>query len=615
MATTTGTRTRPRWPIAALGLALGAVIGGAAILTNALAVHQPSAPFELDADAVRQTADDDWNNVFEIAAFPGTPVTGDGEVFVADGPNLAGGKETSAWAGSNKDIDLISTWEYKASKVTPDKDNITNAYAKAYPVGGFPGGDFPGHPAGVHEHLVIYFGADRFANSGDAALGFWFFQNDVGMAPGGTFTGEHAIGDVLVQIDYVNGGALSEVQIFEWVGSGGSHGPLNELVFDSSNGLTVCTDDDTACATSNANAIPSPWAYTPKSGADNVFPEQSFFEAGIDITALVGEVCFSSFMAETRSSHSETAELKDFALGDFSLCSVDVEKVCVVEENVSPTVDPINETFQTKHTVTVTNDGFGKIYDVALRDDAVAAGKVCAISAISGGTGAPSVPADGILFPNSSTYVTVADELAAGASMTVDMLCVTDVNPFKNAVSVRSSATDGGTADVTDSDTESDAQAAVCLLDLDTGLKLTKFCQGDPGTEENPNTLYAAGDRSVVLDPTNGYAPQVCVDITLQSTTSNQRMIIDSLSDDKIGNLLPEGGLTLAPLGSAGDTYTVSRCYTPTAPDENQTDPGLAQYTDTVTASGRGKINNVSFDALPKSATCKLCPTCPSCDE
>ena len=75
------------------------------------------------------------------------------------------------------------------------------------------------------------------------------------------------------------------------------------------------------------------------------------------------------------------------------------------------------------------------------------------------------------------------------------------------------------------------------------------------------------------------------------------------------------GGLTLAPLGSAGDTYTVSRCYTPTAPDENQTDPGLAQYTDTVTASGYGKINEVPFDALPKSATCKLCPTCPSCDE
>ena len=93
MATTTGIRTRPRWPIAALGTALGAVIGGAAILTNALAVHQPSAPFELDGDAVQQTADDDWNNVFDIAAFPGTPVTGDGEVFVADGPNLAGGKE------------------------------------------------------------------------------------------------------------------------------------------------------------------------------------------------------------------------------------------------------------------------------------------------------------------------------------------------------------------------------------------------------------------------------------------------------------------------------------------------------------------------------------------
>ena len=629
MATYKNTRNRARWPIAALGTALGAVIGAVALLSTALAVHDPSDPFELDGNATQTTADDDWNNVFDLPtpypAIRGVPDdSGEGETFVADGANLAGGKETTAWQGSNKDIDLISTWEYKTAKVVPDKDNITNAYAKAYTVPGFAGGDFPGHPAGIHSHLVIYFGADRFANNGDAALGFWFFKNDVGLAADGQFSGEHAIGDVLVQVDFVQGGANSQVQIFTWVGSGGDFGALEEIKFGESNGSQVCTDDDTACALTN-NGFPqaSPWAYTPKSGTANIFPNESFFEAGIDITALVGEVCFSSFMAETRSSHSETAELKDFALGDFDLCSVNVEKVCTNDGGItSPLIDPVDETFQTTHTVTISNDGFGPIYDVALRDDKIDTGKDCSISAISGsGIGTPTIPTGGIPFPNSTDYIDVADQLNAGTSMTVALLCITDVNPFENGVSVRSAPTDGGVADVTDSDTELPSVPGDgllgCTAELQTGLKLLKFCQGDPGSDEVPNTQHQTGDLSVFLNPDNNYAPEVCVDIALSNTTDTQRMVIDNFSDSDLGDLLPAGGLTLAPAGSTGDTYNVSRCYTPTAPDGTPpaTDPSLAQYSDTVSADGHGKISNETAEATPKTATCKLCPTCPDCPD
>lgn len=629
--------TRKRWPIAALGVALGAVIGGVAVLSNALAVHQASAPFELDGNPTRDGAMDDWNNVFNLPLpYPtprGVPTAGDGESFVVDNATLPGGKELSAWSGSNKDIDLIGTWEYKAAKVVPDKDNITNAYAKAYKVGGFAGGDFPGHPAGVHEHLIIYFGADRFANNGDAALGFWFFQDDVGLGPNGSFIGEHEIGDVLVQVDFVQGGSSSEVQIFKWVGSGGNFGALQEIKFGASNGAEVCTTDDTACAITNESPTASPWAFTPKFGVDNIFPNESFFEAGIDITALVGEVCFSSFMAETRSSHSETAELKDFALGDFDLCSVDVEKTCLADAQ-SPVVDPVNETFQTKHQVTINNDGFGAIYDIELRDNAVAAAsgntkaKVCAIASITGdGVGMETVPTGGTVFPNNTTFLPIADALPAGGTVTVTMMCITGENPFTNGVSVRAAATTGGAQTVTDSDTESDQVPgdglAQCTKTLDTGLKLLKFCQGDPGESPDVNPLYQAGDLSVFLNPATGYKPEVCVDIVLSSTTSNQRMVLDPnnggvFTDSDLGNLLQDASgqpivITLEPMGSTGDTYTVSRCYTPTAPDGNQTDPGLATYSDTVNATGRGKINNATAVATPKTATCKLCPTCPDC--
>jgi len=44
-------------------------------------------------------------------------------------------------------------------------------------------------------------------------------------------------------------------------------------------------------------------------------------EGGINMTALgLGDQCFSSFMAETRASHSVTSTLSDFALGTFGSC-------------------------------------------------------------------------------------------------------------------------------------------------------------------------------------------------------------------------------------------------------------------------------------------------------
>lgn len=629
-----GSRRAP-WATCLMAAAVTALAASTALLTAppALAVHDTPTPLELDGNATDTSALDDWDSVFGLSTpYPtprGIPSAGAGETFVADGPNLAGGKETSAWEGSNKDIDLISTWEHKPAKVVPDKDNITNAYAKAYSVDH--DGDGSDDPGDTPNHLVLYFGADRFANNGDAALGFWFFRNDVGLGPNGTFTGEHAVGDILVQVDFVSGGRSSEVQIFQWVGSGGSHGALDELEFAASNGFVVCTPDDAACAVTNNAAATSPWAYTPKSGSANVFPAESFFEAGIDITALVGEVCFSSFMAETRSSHSETAELKDFALGDFDLCSVNVEKVCVNEgAGGFPQVDPLNETFSTKHTVTIQNTGFGAIYDVELRDDSVAGGnppKVCAISAISGGVGTPTIPSGGILFPDNSTFIEVANRLdpGAGNAMTVTLICSTGDNPFRNGVSVRSKPTPTSTASVADSDLETQAEADVCALTLSAGLRMQKWCQGDPGASGDENPAYAAraqagqSNRSVFLNPSTGYKPEVCVDIRLSNTTADQRMEILGFGDTDLGSLLTQipldgkGRRTLAPMGTTGDSIIVSGCYSPTAPDGNQTDPGLATYSDTASANGRGVIVPTTAEASD-TATCKLCPTCPECE-
>ena len=637
------------WVTTALTIAIGVAMTGTMLLIPppALAVHDEPTPFQVDGNPTQSIGgsgvsllDDDWDNAFGLTEpYPTTrdlpDDSGDGDSFASDGANLPGGKETSDWDGSNKDIDEINdgiagtdNWAYHSAKVTPDKDNITNAYAKAYSVPGFPANDQPGHPNAVHNHLVIYFGADRFANNGDAALGFWFFQNDVTLGANGQFEGQHAVGDILVQVDFVQGGSSSEIQIFKWVGSGGDFGSLQEIGFGAANGFTVCLPDDpataineadTACATTNNVARASPWAYVPKSGAANTFPSESFFEGGIDITGLVGEVCFSSFMAETRSSHSETAELKDFALDNFDLCSINVEKVCFSDGgSTSPVFDPATELFTTRHTVTITNDGFGAVHQIELKDNSVTATKVCAIASITGGIDPVTVPQGGTLFPNNSTFLPIAGQLNKDQSITVGLVCVTDANPFTNSVTVRSAAADGGAKDVGDTDAESAAVPgdglAACTKELLAGLKLQKFCQGDPGTAPDLNTQWNAGDLSVFLDPNNSFKITVCVDVAISNTQNTQKMVIDSFSDTDLGNLLPLGGLTLEPLGTTGDTYNVSRCYVPTAPDGNQTVPGLVNYSDTVSATGHGKTQPTSITATPKTATCPLCPTCPSCD-
>ncbi|HEY0662066.1 MAG TPA: hypothetical protein VGD21_12190 [Lysobacter sp.] len=595
MATNTDNRTRARWPIAALGVAIGAVIGGVTLLTSALAVHQPSAPFELDGNPTQTTADDDWNNVFELPTpYPtprDLPTVGGAETFVVDGNNLPGGKESTAWKGSNKDIDTIATWEYESSKVTPDKDNITNAYAKAYPVGGF--------PAPNPQHLIIYFGADRFANSGDAALGFWFFKDNVSLDTGGKFKGEHEVGDILVQVDFVSGGKSSEVQIFQWVGSGGSHGSLDEIVpATGSNGFEVCTAGDTACAITNNTATASPWAYTPKSGASNTFPSESFFEAGIDVTALVGEVCFSSFMAETRSSHSETAELKDLALGDFNLCSIELtRKECAAEAGVSPLFNFNTGRYQTKHTVTITNDGFGPLFDLSLRDIDVGANTSCDLIEVD------DVPLNPVqAFPAGTpdadaAYLPLGIDLLAGEVVTVKVLCKSTENPLENSVEVRAAAAPGGSPDVTSTYDQVDADIRPhCVATLDPRLVLTKDCKG------------------VTLDPANGFKPKVCADITVQNTSvPAQRVTLTSWDNKHSDGVVTQNLLTMIPAGQdaildPNETITISNlCYNP-APDDLATNPCDVAFTDVVSARGTAQVGGTLVVPSDASDSCELCP-------
>src|SRR5262245_17225681 len=298
-------RTLAVWPLVLV------TCGALLFVAGAQAVH--GGPFELDGDAVSATSQD-WDQVCPSGHPSGAAscVGGSAAVwsfFGEDDGRIYPG-------GSTKDDHDISGWRHTEGSV-PDKDDLLHGFAARY-------------------GSTVYFGADRYANNGDAQLGVWFLQSKVNAitsgANAGTFAGAHQDGDVLVLSDFTNGGDVSTVNVYRWNGPGGSiqgQGAIDgtlDLIGGQGPTPSDCASaqipaNDSFCATVNKSAQPSPWAFQPKGGAAGTFGISEFFEGGIDLRALgLGEECFGSVILETRSSPSVDAVLKDYIAGSFERC-------------------------------------------------------------------------------------------------------------------------------------------------------------------------------------------------------------------------------------------------------------------------------------------------------
>jgi hypothetical protein len=265
-------------------------------------------------DLSRGPTPDDWNT---LNCDGGNAVIKTGVLHDGLGSSIFTG-------GGSKDPEALASWKHKNGSV-PDKDEIINAYAAKY----------VGSPSGDN---ILTFGADRFDVSGTAFIGFWFFKDTVVAAADGRFRrgplatdplSEHLVGDVLVLIEFTQGGVVATPKVFEWVGTGGSEtgGTLRNITDSAPSGSVLSVSN------AAAQTIPgtcSAWPYTPKGGAaGGPIPVNGFFEGAINLDAfpaLAGS-CFSSFMVETRSAASVTSTLKDFVLGQFNTCaSIEVTK-------------------------------------------------------------------------------------------------------------------------------------------------------------------------------------------------------------------------------------------------------------------------------------------------
>ena len=328
---------RRRWAVP-LSLAI-AVAASLLVIQTVLAVHATGA-LELDGDTVSLNANPpapDWATVVP----PGAPTPAPTSVAFTADKTLANVESLAATifsGGGSKDPIDIPSWAWKDDAGgLPDKDNLLHSFAARYSLPPS-ASTCPSNEATCE---VLYFGSDRYDNSGDAHQAFWFFQKKVTLnttknGGGFGFTGMHTPGDLLVISNFSNGGTTSTIVILSWdpvctatnkPDAGCADGNLRLL---ASSDQALCdptlTTQDSFCGISNPGLITLPWTFVDKSGTPgNQALIGEFFEAGVNLSALgLGDECFSSVMSETRSSTSTTATLKDFVLGQLASCGATI---------------------------------------------------------------------------------------------------------------------------------------------------------------------------------------------------------------------------------------------------------------------------------------------------
>jgi hypothetical protein len=336
---------------------------------------------------------------------------------------------------------------------------------------------------------------------------------------------------------------------------------------------------DLFCAITNPNASQTPpWPYTNKDGGSN-FPTAAFLELGINISKVFAAAgggavpCFSSFMAETRSSSSVNAVLKDFALGEFPVCGIAVSKVCKNPVLLSNTT--IGYTIEGR----VQNTGFGTLTNVSLSDNPAAA---TAFQRFACDGNAPVEPSIGGFGTGTS--------LAPLASACYRSTLISTTNGPHDVVTASANA---GSSTV-----NATAEFDCPNIDLSPAIAVDKTC----------STALAIDNQKLVIQV--NVAGKVCN--TGDATLSN----VAVTDTDVEGNLL--GSLqTLTKAGTDDSTrcksftasYLPSRAENRAAPSTSTLVPGLAKFSDKVTATGTAPFG---FQVQPAewTAHCNLCPTC-----
>jgi hypothetical protein len=336
------------------------------------------------------------------------------------------------------------------------------------------------------------------------------------------------------------------------------------------------------CGITNGTTTNIPW-YT-LTGQNGAAPPGTFYEGGIDITALIpGAQCFASFMATSRSSTTTTAEIKNFVLAAFPVCGISVSKTCT-----GATVNSAGTAVDTTFNAVVKNTGLGTVYNVSLAEDPSVAA-TCTITSIDGT--ATSTPLG-------TTPVQVKASLGGGATTTVGLTCEGTANGLVNKINASAASSQS----LASNDLTANATSNVCQATVTPNLVVNKACD-----TAKPVQLTADGTLTF----------QVCNDFTITNTgneTLNNVTVTDTeFVNGASANVNIVSGISLAPGASApASALYPLHCYTTTTPNV-----GLSQSSTTGIAF-MDQVTNISyqgeFDPVPTTtsmgpqAQCPLCP-------
>src|SRR5262245_54118506 len=326
------------------------LVSGSLVATSVALASTPAGLFELEGNATSSTGaggalPDDWDRVCheELGSDCSTSDNTHGATAVAwttdthagigGGSACTGTNCTIFTGGGSKDPIDINQWAWKDNTGgLPDKDNLLHGFAARYSIpssAACPGRNADGTPNtdGTVKCEMLFFGNDRFDNSGDAQQGFWFFQNKIGLGSnavggGSGFTSSggtefHRNGDLLLISDFSNGGAVSTITVYTWdttctkaAGnnpSPGQCGDANLRLQGTSNAANCGAPNNVNpaitgfCGIVNPATITLPWTFVDKSGTPtNQALNGEFYEGGVNLSFLnLGSECFASIASET----------------------------------------------------------------------------------------------------------------------------------------------------------------------------------------------------------------------------------------------------------------------------------------------------------------------------
>ena len=347
-------------------------------------------------------------------------------------------------------------------------------------------------------------------------------------------------GDLLIVSDFSTGGAVSTINVFKWVG-----GANGSLVLNESRSPAPCdptSGTNVLCAIVNPiDGVPSPWGFLNKSG-ETAFAHGEFLEGGIDLQSIFPNniPCFTTFMAETRSSTSPTSTLSDFTgPHSFPLCGLSIAKACNGPGQVSADGTSVTYTW----TATVTNTGIGTLTDVTIADT----------------------------YPDGTKQnIPAASSLAGGASASVTITFVaTNANCHAGVPNCPSplDATNTATAFATAPggniiNSSGPPATAECVTSVSSSVGITKACD----TANGGATLVQQNGQMVVEV---FFTAQVCNNGSVQLTNI-------TLADVPAATITPSTIASLNP----GQCTTVSGNYFPSSA------PAGCNFSDTVRVTG-----------------------------